>query len=140
MSGKKSVSYTTFEVRNIPSVRRLWGREISEEHKEIINISLDMWGWNFLEPEFKNFIFKVVQGQLYLNGQLSNFMERGPQCTFCKIIKVKKMGLLNIGAGGIEYQRRINRLNRETLEHFFWECNASRQVIKRVINPFVTAK
>jgi hypothetical protein len=71
--------------------------------RELVELNYGMWKTSLLDPAFKNFLFKLVHGKLYLNAQLANFGEVEPQCTFCVIKERATLRRELIREGSIEH-------------------------------------
>jgi hypothetical protein len=57
------------------------GNGISLKH---LRLYLSLWENNCLTAEFKEFIFKFIHGQLYLNSARARFDRMvNPGCSFC---------------------------------------------------------
>ena len=85
-----------------------------------------------LDADYKNFLFKLVQGRLYMNQALAHFANVRPACTFCSIAEKKKMRGEGIEEDGRVWLERINRLSHESVSHLLWDCQHSRVVINGV--------
>jgi hypothetical protein len=133
ISGRISKEHRVYKSREITPIRTYWG-EIEEEEEELVRMNLDIWGIGKLEAPLKEFIFKLLNGQVWLNAQLGHFTDIGPQCTFCKIKERRKLQEEGIREDDGEYIRRINRLERETIKHILGNCDATKEVVKKVLN------
>ena len=79
---------------------------------------MGLWGKLFLEPGFKNFLFRYTQGRLFTNQIRAHFDQNEVSvCTFC----LMQAPIANIAQMIIE---------EETVRHLFWECNNVRRVIE----------
>jgi hypothetical protein len=87
-----------------------------------------------LDAKFKDFCFRLVQGRLYLNQQLSRFAEVDRWCTFCGIKKEQSLKLRNILQNDHVYRQELEMLEGETALHLFWDCQFVCDIIKNVCN------
>jgi hypothetical protein len=134
MVGRRSYSYMQNDPRVIASGRTLIGNGIEEMSRVRIEVNFGIWKISFLEARFKEFVFRLMQGKLYVNQILANFAEVRPQCTFCVILEKRRMRQENIEEGGAEWLNRVNRQRHESIAHLFWECTAVRKLIDDVGN------
>jgi len=95
-----------------------------EDEEKLLRLNLKLWRINRLKPEFKNFLFKFVQGRLYLNNVLANIDGREPFCTFC----TKNFENERNRLGGAVLQPMQRNFPAETVEHLFLECHLVRQI------------
>jgi hypothetical protein len=112
----------------------LWGEYRNAMVRDLVELNYGLWKTTLLDPAFKNFLFKLVHGKLYLNAQLANFGETEPQCTFCVIRERVELRRELIREGSNEHTRRLAALERENVNHLFWECNIVKPVIKKFFN------
>jgi hypothetical protein len=134
VEGKMSRKYMNCDPKLIPSVNSLWGARVLEMDRVLIEWNLSVWKISTLAPKFKDFCFRLLQGRLYLNLALSHFSETRPGCTFCTIKITRELKNDNILEGSVEYNRRIDQVENETVNHLFWMCRESQRVISEVIN------
>ncbi len=87
-----------------------------------------------LDPEFKEFCFKLLQGRLYLNLALSHFSDTSPGCTFCTIKKKRELKSRGIEIGAPQYEVEIVQVEPETIEHLMWMCTEVNGVVKEYVN------
>ena len=87
-----------------------------------------------MEAGFKDFLFKLVHGKLYLNQIAAHFSDTRPQCTFCTIEEQKRLQTERIVEGSVLWNTRINGLHHESVTHLFWECQYVRRVISELGN------
>jgi hypothetical protein len=99
-------------------------------YRGIIELNFGLWGFSKLSVEFRNFLFNFVYGRLYLNNVLHRIDERLPQCTFCLIEGKKQLNDQNIDENDVRYVYYINLLPVETVDHLFWDCEASQKIIQ----------
>jgi hypothetical protein len=85
--GVDSEIYMRNDPRTIASLRTLWGRRVDEKERRFVELNMRLWVISVLDPEFKEFCFKLLHGRLYLNLALSHFSDTPPGCTFCTIKK-----------------------------------------------------
>lgn len=117
------------------AARTLWGNEIlGQVSREYMEIQYGMWCKPFLEPNFKDFLFKYVQGKVYLNHIRANFEEVSPKCTFCLMRLKRQLSEEGIQEDDPAYMQRIETLANETTRHIFWDCVHTVDIIRRQLN------
>ncbi len=134
MVGRRSYLYKQNDPREIASGSTLLGNGMEEMSRVRIEVNFGLWKISFLEARFKEFVFRLMQGKLYVNQILANFADVRPQCTFCVILEKRRMKRENIEEGGAEWLNRVNRQRHESVIHLFWECKAVRNLIDDVGN------
>jgi hypothetical protein len=87
--GRRSQEYKSSDPREIASGITLWGNSVAEMNRVKIELNFSAWNINCLEAGFKDFLFKLVHGKLYLNQIAAHFSDTRPQCTFCTIEEKK---------------------------------------------------
>jgi len=120
--GKKSKVYRDNDPRTIPSALTLWGEDGGRQHRELLEINFGLWGNSSFPLNFRVFLFKLVQGQLYLNNVLARIDNNRPQCTFCILKAERELLERNIGEDRPEYEYYLSLCSSETVNHLFWEC------------------
>jgi hypothetical protein len=65
-----------------------------------------------LDAGFKEFLFKLTQGRLYLNQALANFANVRPACTFCSISCVRRMKKEGVTEEVPEWNNRLKRMRQ----------------------------
>ena len=131
LMGTKSHVFVQNDPRTIPSAITFWGRDCANFNRQLIEMSYGLWSFGKLDAEFKQFLFNMVQGKLYLNLQLSRFTDTEPYCTFCKLAAIKDLKLNNIPEDDARYLYLIRIQPMESVEHLFWECSISQDVIQK---------
>jgi hypothetical protein len=132
--GADSEIYMRNDPRTIPSLCTLWGRRIDEKERRYVELNMRLWVISVLDPEFKEFCFKLLQGRLYLNLALSHFSDTPPGCTFCTIKKRRELKNRGIEIGTPQYEVEIVQVEPETIEHLMWLCTEVNGVIKEYVN------
>jgi hypothetical protein len=132
--GLDSSEYLNNDPRTIPALRTLWGERIVGKERKYVELNLKTWVTTVLDPEFKEFCFKLLHGRLYLNLALSHFSDTIPCCTFCMIAKKRELRNRGIDIGSAQYEAEIAQLDGETIEHLFWGCRVVKGVIKEYVN------
>jgi hypothetical protein len=130
ISGRNSNDYKNIEVRRIRPLVTLWGEHIHNMSRQLIRSHLSTWKIGALESDFKDFLFRLVHGKLYLNNQRARFGNENRWCTFCGIIKEKGLRRRGLARGDVEYERELEQLDVESVEHLFWSCNNVNGIIK----------
>jgi hypothetical protein len=131
ITGQGSVHYEIRDPRTVPSAITLWGEGIRETDRELVEINFGLWGIGYLEAEFKNFLFNLVQGKLYLNNVLARIGNENPGCTFCVIWAKKELEERGIVQDRPEYDYYLRLVEVETVGHLFWDCEHSNKVIQQ---------
>jgi hypothetical protein len=86
---------------------------------ELITMWLGCWSYNKLEANFRNFIFKLVQGKIVLNNVISRIDNTIIKyCTFCLINRPD----------------REEEISEETTEHLMWNCRTTQGFLNVVKN------
>jgi hypothetical protein len=134
MVGRRSLFYNQHDPRSIASGRTLLGNGIEDMLRIRIEMNFGLWKINFLEAKFKEFIFRMMQGKLYVNQILANFADVRPQCTFCVILEKRRMKQENVEEGGANWLNRLNRQRHESVTHLFWECTILKPILHRIGN------
>jgi hypothetical protein len=110
------------------------GGRIDEKERRYVELNLKTWVTPVLDPEFKEFCFKLLHGRLYLNLALSHFSDTAPGCTFCMIMKKRELRTRGIDIGSAQFEAEIAQLDGETIEHLMWGCREVKGVIKDYVN------
>jgi hypothetical protein len=77
-----------------------------------------IWTLNIMPAEIKTFLFKLHHNIIGLNSRIHHFnLNRDPACTFCNKCK-------NLPA------------ERETFQHFFWDCPTTSKIISVFFSNF----
>ncbi len=134
MEGKNSRSYEENTPVNIAAGNTLWGEYMGQMGRELIERNYKLWSCASLESGYKDFLFKLVHGKLYLNSQLANFADVRRECTFCTLQEEKQMRNENVMRNSPEYMRRISNLSGETVSHLLWGCRWVNSVIEITFN------
>jgi hypothetical protein len=134
ISGRDSREYMENNPLGMASLRTLWGRRVEVKERRFVELNLRIWKISVLEPDFKEFCFKLLYGRLYLNLSLSHFSDTSPGCTFCTVRKGRELKSRRIEPGTVQYEREITMVDPETVEHLFWGCREVNQLIIMCIN------
>jgi hypothetical protein len=132
--GRRSQEYKNNDPREIALGITLWGNGVAEMNRVRIELNFSAWNINCLEAGFKDFLFKLVHGKLYLNQIAAHFSDTRPQCTFCTMEEKKRLKIERIAEGSVLWNTRINGLHHESVTHIFWECQHVRRVIHEIGN------
>jgi len=97
-----------------------------------VELNVGLWKMARLEADFKNFLFKLMQGRLYLNQALAHFAEVQPGCTFCTIMEKRSMKTEGVGEDTDEWAARLRGVRHESVQHLMWECEYTQRVVHRV--------
>jgi hypothetical protein len=87
-----------------------------------------------LYASYKDFLFKMMHGKLYLNNQLANFADVERKCTFCSVNEKRRMQRENVRTDSPEYVLRISNLSNETLTHMMWDCGWVNNILQWFFN------
>jgi hypothetical protein len=128
-AGRNSNAYKNFDVRMVRSIQTMWGDNLENMSRILIETHLAIWKLGILDSEFKDFLFRLVHGKLYLNNQRANFGQVNRWCTFCWIQKTRELRSRGINRENALYEAEIERLPDETMDHLFWECRDTKKVI-----------
>jgi hypothetical protein len=112
----------------------LWGEGMGGMSRELVEMNYGLWTNTALDPGYREFLFKLVHGRLYLNNQVAHFGDVSPLCTFCEMVERKQLEHDGINADSPEANRRMRTVSRESVSHLFWECIHVRGIINRIIN------
>jgi hypothetical protein len=134
MTGKGSRIYDDQSPLGIAAGITLWGNGMGGMSRVLVERHYGLWAVGILSAEYKEFLFRMVHGKLYMNGQRANFEDVDPICTFCGIKERNALRLEGIGQESVEYRRRLRALSRETVRHVFWECLLVVSVVRKVLN------
>ena len=132
MIGRRTNWYKEKDPKEIASAATLWGGDLANMSRLQVELNFSAWKIMRLDADYKNFLFKLLQGRLYMNQALAHFADVRPACTFCSIAEKKKMRGEGIEEDGRIWLERLNRLSHESVNHLFWECQHSRAVINGV--------
>jgi hypothetical protein len=134
MTGKWSREYIENSPCTIAAGVTLWGENLGGMSRKLVESNYNLWTMQCLPYDYKNFLFRMVHGKLYLNSQRAHFVDIEPMCTFCGIIEKGKLRVEDIRSDSNEYARRLARLDSETSNHLFWECRVVRESVNKVLN------
>ncbi len=108
--------------------------EIEVEEK-LVSASFTLWKFQFLELNFREFLFKMSQGLVHGNTVISHFGNVDRKCTFCKILKViETKTRLGRDLTPAEYENEILTVPDEDRPHIFWACPTVFDTISHVLN------
>ncbi len=130
--GRRTKWYEERDPKQIASAITLWGRDLDEMSRTLVELNFGAWGIMRLDSGFKEFLFKLTNGRLYLNQALANFTDVQPACTFCSIACIRRMKAEGLQENTQEWNNRLNRLRQENVQHLFWECEHVRPVINKI--------
>jgi hypothetical protein len=105
--------------------------------RELLERNYSFWTDSRLEAGFKDFIFRLVHGKLYLNYQRANFEDVRRGCTFCEMVRHRELVGRGLNVEDIEYQVEIERVPREDMTHLFWECDKSSTLVNGVVQSLI---
>jgi hypothetical protein len=132
--GLDSKVYLDNDPRTISALRTLWGGRIDEKERRYVELNLKTWITSVLDPEFKEFCFKLLHGRLYLNLALLHFSDTAPGCTFCTIKKRRDLRTRGIEIGSVQFEVEIAQVDGETTEHLMWGFREVNGVVKDYVN------
>jgi hypothetical protein len=132
--GRYSKEYMMNTPMGIAAGITLWGGGMEQMGRALVEMNYGLWTCSVLDASYKDFLFKLVHGKLYLNNQLAHFAEVESKCTFCMIRERRNMRDENVREGSDEYGRRISTLPNETVIHLLWECQLVNNVVKLTFN------
>ena len=108
----------------------MWDPINQRIERKLIECNYELWGCSKLGADFRNFLFKFVQGRLYLNNVLHRIDNSPPQCTFCLISAKKQLIERGIGENDPEFMYLINLQPVESVDHIFWTCEKIQGLIQ----------
>ena len=129
--GKQSPMYLQSDPRMVPSAITLWGNDIMNVNRELIELNFGLWGYSKLNSDLRMFLFNLVQGRLYLNNVRFRIDNSKPQCTFCVLKGKKELSDRGIVENRPEYAYYLELLPVENISHLFWECEFSQILIQQ---------
>ncbi len=132
--GRHSVEYARNTPMAIAAGRTLWGGGMDQMGRGLVEMNYGLWSCSVLDAGYKEFLFKLVHGKLYLNNQLAHFVDVENKCSFCLIHEKKLMKSENVRDGSGEYVRRVSNLMNETIGHLLWDCRWVNEVIRSAFN------
>jgi hypothetical protein len=133
MSGRGSRKYKLFTFDSIRSVKTLWEQLGLQQDEKLLAIGVSLWRLNFLEIEFRQFIFKLNQGLIHGNNVISHFAGVDRKCTFCRINSISTLRVrLGRDPLDIEIAADNNNLADEGRLHIFWECDTVQNCLLNV--------
>ena len=76
--------FSNYDPRVIPAAVTLWGEQVRESNRKLIEKSYGLWRKSWLSSEFRAFMFNLGQGKLYLNKILHRIRpeENRKSCTY----------------------------------------------------------
>ena len=132
ITGKLSDQYKQNDPRNVPSAVTLWGEfGLNEVSRELVETNFSTWGMSKLSTNFRGFLFKLVQGRLYLNNVLANIHNESNKCTFCEISAKADLNRRGIVEGDAVYDYYLSIQPVETISHLFWDCIHVQDIIHK---------
>jgi hypothetical protein len=105
--------------------------------RNLIEINLGIWKIGSLDSELKNFLFRWIHGRLYLNNQRARFGNENRWCTFCGILKDRDLVNRGLNRDDVEYINEMGRLNAENIDHIFWECRVTSNLIVQFFGEII---
>jgi hypothetical protein len=133
LTGRYTAHYEMNSPRLVRAGVTLWEGYHEGMSRELLERNYSLWSDSRLDAAFKDFMFRLVQGKLYLNYQRANFEDISSKCTFCEMGKQRELVSRGLNVGDMEYQAEIDRLPREDTKHLFWECNKTRLLITGIV-------
>jgi hypothetical protein len=134
ITGKRSREYMDMDPRRVPAALTLWGEQIVNTERWLVELNYDLWGTSRLDVNFRSFCFNMMQGRLYLNNVLFRIrpQENSSKCTFCCIVAKNELRTRGIGEDRAEYNYYLNLQPIETVSHLFWECDHVQPLIQQI--------
>jgi hypothetical protein len=139
MTGKGSRVYEEQCPLGIAAGITLWGNGMGGMSRDLVEYNYGLWAVGILSADYKDFLFRMVHGKLYMNGQRANFEDVEPMCTFCGVKERNVLRREGVDPDSVEYRRRLRALSRETVRHVFWECILVVNVVRKVLNHLAGA-
>ncbi len=86
MIGRRTNWYKEKDPKEIASAITLWGGDLVNTSRLQVELNFSSWKIMRLDSDFKNFVFKLLQGRLFLNQAMAHFANIRPACTFCIVL------------------------------------------------------
>jgi hypothetical protein len=134
MEGKYSIAFISNNPMTIAPGRTLWGNHLDTMGRDLVEANYGLWSKATLDAGYKDFLFKMVHGKLYLNNQLANFADVERKCTFCSVNEKRIMKRENVRVDSPEYVLRISNLSNETSTHMMWDCGWVNNIVQWTFN------
>ena len=131
IGGKLSRQYLNSDPKNFIGTSNIWGENIRQIERDLLELNFGLWGISNLSSDYKNFLFNLVQGRLYLNNVRHHIYGTDRHCTFCLIEAKKNLANRGILEESPEYAYYLNLQPVETVNHIFWECEQVQLLIQR---------
>ena len=105
-------------MRTLQAVQRLWVDNVEEPSKELVEEHMGLWGKMFLDPGFRDFLFRYAQGRLHVNQtRAACDPEQEPYCTFC-MLKLNRDFMINSrDRNGNDYINEKQQILHESIRH-----------------------
>ena len=122
------------DVRTLQAVQRLWVDNVEEPSKELVEEHMGLWGKMFLDPGFRDFLFRYAQGRLHVNQTRAAYdPEQEPYCTFC-VLKLNRDFMINgRDRNGNDYINEKQQISHESIRHLYWKCVNTRGPITKIL-------
>ena len=134
LKSNESREYYDRDARALQSVQRLWLDNAEEPSRDLVMTHMGLWGKMFLDPGLRDFLFRYVQGRLYVNQVRAAFdPEQDPYCSFCMLKLNREFRVNGRDIDSIEYRDEKRQLPHESIRHLFWECDSTRGIIAKTL-------
>ena len=134
LKSNESREYYDRDAQALQSVQRLWLDNAEEPSRDLVMTHMGLWGKMFLDPGLRDFLFRYVQGRLYVNQVRAAFdPEQDPYCSFCMLKLNREFRVNGRDIDSIEYRDEKRQLPHESIRHLFWECDSTRGIIAKTL-------
>jgi hypothetical protein len=135
ISGRGSLAYSNFECTQIKPVKTLWEQMEVEVEEKLVSAGFTLWKLQFLDLNFREFLFKMSQGLVHGNTVISHFGNVDRKCSFCKIVRLgEAKNRLGRDLTPAETEQEFLTVPDEDRPHIFWACPTVFDTISHVLN------
>jgi hypothetical protein len=135
ISGRGSLTYSNFECSQIKPVKTLWEQMEIEVEEKLVSAGFTLWKLQFLDLNFREFLFKMSQGLVHGNTVISHFGNVDRKCSFCKIVRLcEAKNRLGRDLTPAETEQEFLTVPDEDRPHIFWACPTVFDTISHVLN------
>jgi hypothetical protein len=101
---------------------------------KLVSAGFTLWKFQFLDLNFREYLFKMAQGLVHGNTVISHFGNVDRKCTFCKVLKIEEIKN-NLGRDPTldEQNAAIQTVADGDRPHIFWSCPTVSNTIAHVL-------
>jgi hypothetical protein len=102
---------------------------------QLLSVGFTLWKLQFLDLNFREFLFKMSQGMVHGNTVISHFGNVDRKCSFCKIQKLLEIKR-ELGREPLpnEWDAALLTISDENRAHIFWDCQTVQETLLFVQN------